>query len=141
MFNLSGGYTKFSAPELRNDPLVVNRSPVYVPEWTGSAGVQYEIQVPALSGSITPRIDGFYQSKISFNARSAVAQIPGRTVFNGRIAYKNEDADWTVALGATNLFGKKYYYNLFDMVPFGQPTTEGQPGRPREWYLTLRKTF
>jgi len=141
LINLSGGYTKFKAPELQNDPLVVNTTPVYVPEWTASAGIQYEIPVEGLSGSITPRIDGFYQSKISYNSRSAFAELPGRTVFNGRLTYNNEDGDWTVALGATNLFGKKYYMNIFDLVPFGQPTTEAQPGRPREWYLTVRKKF
>ena len=141
LINLSGGYTKFSAPELKLDPLVVNRTPVYVPEWTASAGAQYEIPVDALGGSITPRLDGVYQSKISFNSRSNAAQIPGRMIFNGRLTYANEDGDWTLALGATNLFNKRYYYNIFDLVPFGQPTTEGQPGRPREWYLSVKKRF
>ncbi|MCW2362172.1 TonB-dependent receptor [Sphingobium xanthum] len=140
-FNLAGGYTHFDAPELRNDPLVVNQTPVYVPQWTGSAGIQYEIPVEQLGGSITPRIDGFYQSKISFNSRSPIAQIPGRAVFNGRISYQNDAGDLTVAVGATNLFNKQYYYNIFDLVPFGQPTTEAQPGRPREWYLSVRKSF
>jgi iron complex outermembrane receptor protein len=141
LINLSGGYTNFDAPELRADPATVNTTPVYVPEWTGSAGIAYEIQTPGLSGSITPRIDALYQSKISFNARSNFAQIPGRTVFNGRLTYHNDGDDWMVAIGATNLFDKRYYYNIFDLVPFGQIGTEGQPGRPREWYLTVKKSF
>ncbi|MEH3106834.1 MAG: TonB-dependent receptor [Sphingomonas fennica] len=141
IINASGGYTKFSAPELRTDPLVVNRTPVYVPEWTGSAGIAYDIAAGFLGGKITPRIDAFYQSKISFNSRSALAQIPGRVTSNGRITYTNDDGTWTVAVGATNLFAKKYYYNLFDLTPFGQPTVEGQPGRPREWYLNVKRRF
>jgi iron complex outermembrane receptor protein len=141
LINLSGGYTNFDAPELKADPATVNTTPVYVPEWTGSAGIAYEVQTPGLSGSITPRLDALYQSKISFNARSNFAQIPGRTTFNGRLTYQNDGNDWMVALGATNLFNKRYYYNIFDLVPFGQVGTEGQPGRPREWYLTVKKSF
>ena len=139
--NLAGGYTNFDAPELRNDPLVVNRTPVYVPEWSGSGGISYDFNVEALSGAITPRIDFFYQSEISFNARSAFAQIPGRVTSNGRLTYNNYEGDWSVAVGATNLFNKRYFYNVFDLVPFGQVSTEGQPGRPREWYLTVEKRF
>ncbi len=140
LINVSGGWTKFNAPELKNDPLVVNTTPQYVPEYTGSAGISYDVK-GILGGMVTPRLDAFYQSKLSFNSRSLNAQIPGRTTFNGRITYTNDDGDWTVAVGATNLFDKRYYYNVFDLLPFGQPTTEGQPGRPREWYLTVKRRF
>ncbi|MCK5746941.1 MAG: TonB-dependent receptor, partial [Oricola sp.] len=35
--NASGGWTQFNAPELENNPAIVNTDPVFVPEWTGSA--------------------------------------------------------------------------------------------------------
>ncbi|MBC2777175.1 TonB-dependent receptor [Parasphingopyxis marina] len=139
--NASIGYTKFDAPELEANSFVVNTVPVYVPEWTASAGIQYEIPVPGLSGSITPRMDMFYQSALSFNSTSALAQIPGRTTFNGRITYRNDDGDFSISLGATNLFDRQYFHNLFDLTPFGQPTAEGQPAAPREWYISVRKEF
>ena len=141
LINLSGGYTKFDAPDLKNNPAVVNKDPVFVPEWTGSAGIAYDIDMRPLGGKVTPRLDALYQSSLAFNSTSAVARVPGRTVFNGRITYTNDDNDWMVAVGATNLFNKRYYYNIFDLTAFGQPTTEGQPGRPREWYLTVKKSF
>ncbi len=141
MINASGGWTQFDAPELDNNPAIVNTDPVYVPEWTGSAGVAYEIPAPALGGSITPRVDWFYQSAIAFNSTTAIARIPSQSVFNGRITYVNDDGDFQVAFGATNLFDKEYYHNIFDLTAFGQPGTEGQPAAPREWYIQVKKSF
>ncbi|PQA87022.1 TonB-dependent receptor [Hyphococcus luteus] len=139
--NASGGWTQFKAPELENNPAIVNTDPVFVPEWTGSAGVAYEIQTPGLGGTITPRIDWFYQSAIAFNSTTAIARVPSRSVFNGRITYLNEDGDFQVAVGATNLFDKEYYHNVFDLTAFGQPGTEAQTAAPREWYIQVKKSF
>jgi hypothetical protein len=36
---------------------------------------------------------------------------------------------------------KQYFLNKFDLTAFGQPHTEGQPGRPREWYLSFTRNF
>ncbi|MAW81892.1 MAG: hypothetical protein CMI63_16780 [Parvularcula sp.] len=141
MINASGGWTQFKAPELQNNPAIVNTDPVYVPEWTGSAGVAYEIPAAGLGGSITPRIDWFYQSSIAFNATTAIASIPSQSVFNGRVTYVNDDGDFQVAVGATNLFDKEYFHNIFDLTAFGQPGTEGQPAAPREWYIQVKKSF
>lgn len=139
--NASGGWTDFNAPELEDNPGIVNSEPIFVPEWTGSAGVAYEIPAAGLGGSITPRIDWFYQSAIAFNSTTAIARIPGRSVFNGRITYVNDDGDFQVAVGATNLFDKEYFHNIFDLTAFGQPGTEGQPAAPREWYIQVKKSF
>jgi iron complex outermembrane receptor protein len=46
-----------------------------------------------------------------------------------------------VAFGVTNLFDKFYYVNVFDYQGLGYPQTDAQPGRPREWSITLRKNF
>ena len=139
--NASGGWTQFNAPELENNPAIVNTDPVFVPEWTGSAGIAYEYQTPSLGGSITPRLDWFYQSAIAFNSTAAIARVPARSVFNGRITYMNDDGDFQVAVGATNLFDNEYYHNIFDLTAFGQVGTEAQPAAPREWYIQVKKSF
>lgn len=139
--NASGGWTQFKAPELENNPAIVNTDPVFVPEWTASAGVAYEYPTPSLGGSITPRLDWFYQSAISFNSTAAIARVPGRSVFNGRITYLNDDGDFQIAVGATNLFDNEYYHNIFDLTAFGQVGTEAQPAAPREWYIQVKKSF
>ncbi|HWU03585.1 MAG TPA: TonB-dependent receptor, partial [Novosphingobium sp.] len=116
-------------------------SPLFVPAWTGSAGVSYEIPVAKLHGQITPRLDMVYQSSLSFSSTSAVASVPARALLNGRVTYTTDNGDWTFAVGATNLLNKVYYLNIFDLTAFGQPTTEGQPGAPREWYVSLKRKF
>jgi hypothetical protein len=41
----------------------------------------------------------------------------------------------------TNLTQEDYYYNIFDLSAFGQPTIEGTPSRPREWFLSITRQF
>ncbi len=67
--------------------------------------------------------------------------LPDRSLFNGRITYDNTDHDFSLALGGDQSFDKFYYVNVFDYQPLGYPPTNAQPGRPREWYVSLRKSF
>ena len=55
--------------------------------------------------------------------------------------WANPGRSWTIAAGATNVTDKQYFLNKFDLTAFGQPHTEGQPGRPREWYLSFTRNF
>ena len=134
----TGGYNKFKADNLQRFPI---KLALYVPEYTASGSIQYEVPAPAINGSITPRLDWQYQSTIAFSNLAADAQQKAYSLFNGRITYANEDGDWQVAVGATNLFDKRYYLNMFDLRLFGQPSLEAQPGKPREWYLQIKKKF
>jgi iron complex outermembrane receptor protein len=58
------------------------------------------------------------------------------TLANARLTYRSPDEDWSVALEATNLFDKFYYLNK--LATF---YVNGQPGRPREVALTVRRNF
>ena len=62
-------------------------------------------------------------------------------VANGRITYANDPYDFEIALGATNLFNKFYYRNIFARGTFGGTGNLGQPAPPREWYLSVKKVF
>jgi len=62
-------------------------------------------------------------------------------LLNARIEWASPENTWKFALGATNLTEQKYYLNKFDLTAFGQPTVEGQPGAPREWYLQFTRNF
>jgi len=139
-FTGSMGYTKFNAPELTGPPFVSDY-PVYVPKFTGSAGIAYEIAAPGIGGTLTPRLDWFYSGAINYNSISAIAFTESYNVFNTRMTYVNDDGDFQMAIGATNVFDNQYYLNVFDLTAFGQPSTEGQPAAPREWYIQLKKSF
>ncbi len=54
---------------------------------------------------------------------------------------RTQDHDYTVSAGATNLFDKEYYFNVFDSQALGSPYTQAQPAPPRQWYLTISKNF
>jgi iron complex outermembrane recepter protein len=115
--------------------------PPYTPEWKWAVGIQYEIDLGA-SGSLTPRADANYQSAIFSNAVNKPSnRIEGYTLANARLTWRNSGEDLEVALEATNLFDKYYLLTSFDLTGAGAGFVSGQPGRPREWALTVKKTF
>jgi iron complex outermembrane recepter protein len=133
----SMGYTQWDSDE--------GTRQTAIPEWTASAGMQYkftgELLTNLLSGSITPRIDWFYNGPIAYSSQNAAYDQGGRSTFNGRISYRNDELDFDVSLGATNLFNKFYYYQKTIFRELGLPTNLGQPSAPREWYMTIKKRF
>ena len=115
--------------------------PPYTPEWKWSIGVQYEVEM-GNAGSITPRIDAAYQSDTYVrSSNSASGLLPGYTLANARLTWRNADEDLEIAAEVTNLFGKYYYLTGFDLTFAGAGFSTAQPGRPREWAVTVKKSF
>ena len=114
-------------------------TPFYVPDSNWSAGVSYAFGL-ASGSTVTPRLDLYGQSRIC-TASTAASCAGGYGLLNARVEWANPGRTWTVAAGATNVTDKQYYLNKFDLTGFGQPHTEGQPGRPREWYLSFTRNF
>lgn len=46
-----------------------------------------------------------------------------------------------MSLEVTNLFDKYYLLTIFDQTTGGQGYASGQPGRPREWAVSVKKKF
>jgi len=112
-----------------------------VPEKTASAGIQYQIDIGG-SGSITPRLDWSWQSRTYYdNANTLLASQESYSLLNARLTWRTASDDWSVAVGVTNLTDERYYVNKFSLLPFGLGTLEGQPSRPREWAVTVRRSF
>ena len=117
-------------------------------KWKWSAGAQYDIDLGA-AGSLTPRIDVSYQGKMTGNVLTPAAgspgaiygQLPSYTLADARLTWANEKKDLSVALEVTNLFDKYYYYAKFDLTGAGAGAIAGDPGRPREWAVTVKKNF
>jgi iron complex outermembrane receptor protein len=114
------------------------------PEWKWSLGVQYEINLGD-AGSLTPRLDAYYQAD-QFTGAAVVGTtrtfsfIPNYTIANARLTYRSADEDWSVALEVTNLFDKYYYNSVFDLSGIGL-SRRANPAAPREWALTVRRSF
>ncbi len=112
----------------------------YTPKTKWSVGAQYEIPVGA--GTVTPRIDASYQSDMYSNATNGPYNyIDGYTVMNARLSWRNPDRDWETSVEVTNLTDKYYLLTSFDLTGAGSGSANGQPGRPREFAITVKKSF
>lgn len=143
--NATAGYIRFEG-EIDDPTQQGYRHPdaLVQPEWNASGGIQYAIPLGS-AGMLTPRLDWFYQSKMTFGAvtRAPLPEetIPGYSVFNGRVTFEPQEGDWSVAFSVTNLTDKFYYYNLFGNGPTFGGGQKGTPSRPREWAITFQRRF
>jgi iron complex outermembrane receptor protein len=113
----------------------------FTPKEKYSVGAQYEFTL-AGGGSVTPRFDWSYQSEIYVNAVNApTSLVDARGLVNGRITWRDAQDVWEAALSGTNLANKFYYVNKFDLAGAPFFVVTGQPGRPREWAVTLKRKF
>jgi iron complex outermembrane receptor protein len=111
----------------------------YVPKYNASLAAQWSINLPG-GGSLTPRWDAYKQAEIC-SGRLATSCTDSYVLHNARVEYASMDRAWTLALGVNNVTNKTYFLNIFDLVPFGEPTVEGQPAKPRAWYVTASHKF
>ncbi|MDF8334565.1 TonB-dependent receptor [Novosphingobium cyanobacteriorum] len=111
----------------------------FTPKWNWSAGVQYDYTMKA--GMISARFDGTYQSSIyteAFNSPSSL--VDGRFLGNVRLSYTSPDKDWQLSAEVQNVFNK-YYYNTVENVEASLGAITANPGLPRTWALTLKRSF
>lgn len=138
----SVGYLNFEYT--RVDPTTyveIDMKAPFNPAWQSSAGIQYKAGLGDGIGTLTPRLDWTYQSSFYFNSiNNDYNKIAARSVFNLRLTYLSDDENWQLAGGVTNLFDKFYYTGVAENVNnYGVNT--GSVGRPREWFVSLRRSF
>ena len=141
--NASVGYNKFEYTSILPGVSLTTASPqLLAPAWTGSAGAQYLVDMGPL-GSLTPRFDVTFQSTTYFSAtepNDPLAQQPGYALLNARLTWRPTSGKWTVSGAVTNLSDKLYYTQKVDgRTGFG--VAYGTVGEPREYTITLRRTF
>jgi iron complex outermembrane receptor protein len=145
------GWTHWESDDITGDPTVDDNTPPYVPEtnWTVSASYDFGMGNGSM---LTPRVDVYGQSEIcttlTFNTASATpSEFPGAgcsdsyELVNVRLEWASPERAWTAAVGLSNAFDEEYFLNKFNLSAFGQPYSEGQPGRYREWYFTVGRNF
>jgi iron complex outermembrane receptor protein len=119
--------------------------PALTPTWKGNLGVQYAFELGAL-GTLTPRMDYVYQSKV-FNdpQNELISMQPGYAVMNARLTWDAQEASglkggWQVSVFVSNVADKRYYVTERNQLST-YDELDGQPGRPREFLVTVRKSF
>jgi iron complex outermembrane receptor protein len=154
------GYTDFQGDEFDDPSLLQNPNvttifsdnPIYVPRDNWSVSMSYKFGAGGGGSSLTPRLDYYGQSEICTGLRTNVSITTIDTtqeqacsqdyqLLSARLEWASPEDTWRVAVGATNLTDEEYFLNKFDLSAFGQPTVEGQPGHPREWYVSFTRNF
>ncbi len=111
------------------------------PKFKFNFGTQYVIDL-AGAGSLTPRVDVSYQdSEYAYALNSPLNYIPSYTVANARITWANANHDVEAALEVTNLTDEYYYTGKFDLTGAGAGVVKASPGRPREFLVSIKKSF
>lgn len=129
-------------PQVAPGTVYKNSAPILFPQRTANFAIQYAWDMPNGWGMLTPRLDYDWQSTIYQDANNnPYTEIPARGLLNGRLAWQAPQGGWELSLLVTNIADKKYFLNMTDFAVFGEGTVEAQPGPPREWFLTLKKTF
>ena len=113
----------------------------YTPETKWSLGLQYAFTL-GNGGTLTPRIDASFQDEVYANAVNAPTNlIEDYTLVNARVTWQSVNAQWQLALEGTNLTDEYYYVTLFDLSSNAAGYIHGQPSRPREWAVTVKRSF
>ena len=129
------------------DPRVGNAyllsDPIVTPKWKWSVGMQYKAELGS-AGSITPRFDANYTGQNNAGRTVGGGPIdyyPSYTLANARLTWRNQGEDLSVSLEVQNLFDKYYNPFRFAAVQAFTGTIYSQVGKPREWAVTVKKTF
>jgi iron complex outermembrane receptor protein len=147
--NLTAGYNKFEGDEMDTSlPTYRHPSSILQPKWTLSAGSQYTFHLGNW-GRLTPRLDYYYQSyrtngTINQPQRDPDDINPGYGIYNARLTWEPTNSDYQVSLAVLNLTDHFYWSQLGTATTrLGAPATArtGNPGRPREWSVQVRKNF
>jgi iron complex outermembrane receptor protein len=142
----SVSYLKFEFTSINQSAAIsipnvsLNTKEPYAPDRQANVGIQYVFPM-VTAGSLTPRLDANYQSSFFTDiTNNPLSLVGGRTLANARITWKSMSQDWETAVAVTNLTDHFYYINK---VYAGAPSnvTEGQPGAPREWMVTVKRNF
>jgi iron complex outermembrane receptor protein len=129
----AGGPTNPAGPQFGN-------TRPYTPAWKWSIGAQYTIGLGS-AGSITPRLDAAYQSDVFTGTNNDFNRIEAYTLANARLTWRNVDEDLEVSAEITNLFDEYYFVTRGAASTLGTTFVTGQPGRPREWAVSVKKKF
>jgi len=107
-----------------------------------SLGAQYEAHL-ANGGSITPRLDWIYASGYQTVAvPDPNSYLPGYHQLNGRITFRPQSDKWEAAVVGTNLTGKLWYTQIFDLSGPSQSGADyGIPAPPRTVWAEFKMKF
>lgn len=138
MIDASLSYLDFRFTRSLSPAVPVGSGVPDVGKFKASLGAQYELQLGS-HGSLTPRLDANFTPRSCGNVTcDADVENHPYTLINGRLSYWTPQRVWGVDLEVTNLTNKLYYLTRTNT---GAGYISGQIGPPREWSITVHRTF
>jgi iron complex outermembrane recepter protein len=112
----------------------------YSPKFKGNFGVQYTVDLAA-AGTVTPRADYTYTSRVYFDPQNLLASSQGGySLVNAHLNWAGAEGKWSASIDANNVMNKLYYLSMFNQLSsFGILT--GQPAEPRNYMVSVKYTF
>lgn len=137
---LDTAYTGFATNFDATQGITKNNRFVNSPKWSLSSGASYVMPL-GTTGSLTVRGDWSYRSKVYNDAANSerIAQA-GYSVFNAAVMFATPDDVWQVSAGVKNIADKTYLLTGNDEFN-GFGYVEGVYARPREWSLSVKRSF
>ena len=133
-------YLNFQYKDTGDTQVPLGNVTPFTPAWNWSVGAQYDYTTKAGS-VISARFDGSYQSSMYTEAFNAATNlVDGRFLGNVRLSYTSTDKTWTLSAEVQNVFNK-YYYNTVEDVKGPLGVITANPGLPRTWAVSVKRTF
>jgi len=111
---------------------------VNTPEWSVSAGISYQFEMAV--GTLTPRVDYSYTSKVYNNALNTQLLTQSSVdLINLSLAFEDNEEKWSAVLAIHNLTDETYLITGDDNR--GAGIIEGVYATPRAWSFKLKRKF
>lgn len=124
-----------------NLPITEDSALIRAPEVTANLGASYTFSVSD-NAEVTIRGDWRYTSEQSYDAANTpLITQGGYSLLNARLTYEDTDDNWSASLYVNNLTDELYLISGNASSAAFANITEGTYGRPREWGITLKKSF
>ena len=128
---------EFQTPNINTNEFQKGDSRPGIGKFKWAIGAQYDAELGDRIGTLSPRVDVVHTPGYCGNLNcDPISKVDSYDLVNARLTYRAPGNDWSLALEVTNIFDKLYYINKL-VTQYAS----AQPGRPREWALTLRKNF
>ena len=128
---------EFQTPNINTNEFQKGDSRPGIGKFKWAVGAQYDAELGDRIGTLSPRVDVVHTPGYCGNLNcDPISKVDSYDLVNARLTYRAPGNDWSLALEVTNIFDELYYINKL-VTQYAS----AQPGRPREWALTLRKNF
>ncbi len=136
-----GDYEELSPELLAEGSVSLNNQMPHVPDWSANMGVAYSIDLGD-NGTLTPRVDWSYRSKMYFNADNteAISQ-NGYSIWNAALTWESPDENWQVIGAVSNLDDEIYRVAGNSSLTASASYAESTYAREREYSLTVRYSY